>query len=160
ALKLSNFVVTGHYDAPSGTVAVEDFAVDSKELSAKGKADLALAWKDQALGMVSGNLQASEIRLDEGWFPEPLRVSRLEFEGDYGGRARLVSWQRAASDADALLSEFAGTLQFADKASPALAANGTVKPLSLAEVLKFWPANVGTDAREWIAANISQGQFG
>jgi len=160
ALKVNSFAVAGRYDAPHSTVAVEDFTFDSKEIAAKGKAELALAWNDRALGMVSGNLQASEIRLDTGWFPEPMRVSRLEFEGGYDVKARLLTWQRAAIDADAFSSQLAGTVQFSDKASPALALNGTVNPLSLADALKFWPANVGADAREWIVANISQGRFG
>ena len=160
ALKLNNFAVTGSYDVASNAVALDDFKFDSKEISAKGKANLALAWQDEALGMVTGNLETSELRVDAGWFPQPLRVSRLAFEGGYDLKARVLSWQRAAIDADPLSSELTGTVQFSGKASPAFAVNGTVKPLSLADVLRYWPPDVGIGAREWIVANVSQGQFG
>jgi hypothetical protein len=160
ALKLNNFAVAGRYDAAANAIALENFAFDSKEIAAKGKANLALAWRDDALGMVSGDLQANEIRLDVGLFPQPLRVSRLAFEGGYDVKARVLTWRRATLEADALTSELTGTVQFSDKSSPAFAVNGTVNPLGLADVLKYWPADVGAGAREWIVSNISQGQFG
>lgn len=160
ALKLKTLDIAGHYDAPNNVVAVESFKFDSKEISAAGKANLTLAWNESALGAVSGDLETSTLRLDAGWFPQPVTVSRLALDAGYDVKTRVLSWRQASIEAEAFSGDFTGTVQFSDSTSPALAVSGTVKALSMADALRYWPADAGAGAREWVVANISQGQFG
>src|SRR4029079_3843558 len=100
ALNLKSFELAGRYDAMANTVALEEFSVDSKEIAAKGKANVTLAWKESALASVAGNLEAHAVRIDAGWFAQPLLVSRLTIDGGYDAKARVLSWRRAAIEAD------------------------------------------------------------
>ena len=160
ALALNMFDVAGSYDAVKSTLALESFQFDSKELAAKGKANLAFAWSDTSLGAVSGDLEATDVRVDAGWLPQPLFVSQLALDGAYDVKEHALTWTRASVEASPLFAEFSGAVRFSDSGSPALRINGALKALSRADTLKYWPGDMASGAREWFAENVSQGQFG
>ena len=160
-LKLNKFDVAGRYDGALNTLALQDFAFDSSVVAAKGKANLQFAWKDGALQNVSGDVQAGDVQLDMAqWFYEPFAISRLSFQAAYDRKARTISWNHVLIDSGAFSADLSGEAQMADAGSPALLLSGTLNSLPVAEALRYWPADVGSGAREWIAANIPEGRIG
>jgi hypothetical protein len=160
-LQLPKFDVSGVYEAATNKLALQDFSFDSNVMAAKGKADLTLGWKDGALQTVAANVDAGNVRLDlPQVFNQPLAMSKLSFQGAYDRQAKTISWSNAVVNTGDLAAGFSGSVQLGNAGSPALMVSGTLDPLTVAQALKYWPIDVGTGARDWIAENISEGHTG
>ncbi|HXI99757.1 MAG TPA: DUF3971 domain-containing protein, partial [Micropepsaceae bacterium] len=160
-LRLDKFDVTGRYDGTLNKISLEDFSFNSNVAAAKGKANVTLAWKDGALQTVSGDMDAGNVRFDmPQWFYQPFAISHLSLQAAYDRAARAISWNHAVIESGAFSADLSGDVHLAKSGSPAMTLNGTLNSLPVAEALKYWPMDIGTGAREWIAENIPEGRVG
>jgi hypothetical protein len=160
-LRIEKFAASGRYDAALEKISLENFSFDSKPATGQGKANLTFGWKDGELQTIAGDVDAVHLRLDEpDWFYQPFAVSRLTVQANYDRSARTVTWNRATIDDGTFSAAFGGSIQFSDSGAPGVAVNGTVNALSVTDAIKYWPVGIGTGARDWIVANIPEGQVG
>jgi hypothetical protein len=160
-LTVEKFDLAGNYDAVLNKVSLDSFGFDTKMAAAKGKANLSLDWKDGELQSISGDVDAADIRLDmPDWFHQPFAISHFAVQGVYDRVARTITWSHAKIDAGAFVADASGSTHLTNSASPELTLNGSLNALSVAEALRYWPVGVADGAREWIVANISEGQVG
>src|SRR5712671_3914616 len=161
-LLLNKFAATGHYDAPHVLVTLDNFNVniDGRQASANAKGDVTFSWKDGGLETLSANVDADAVRVSlPDWLPQPLALTSLSLQADYDRQARTITWRRAIIKGGALSADVSGSMQLAD-AGPAIALDGELAALSVADALKYWPNGTAEGAREWITANIPEGQIG
>jgi hypothetical protein len=157
---LNKFAVAGRYDAPRYQLTLDRISIDGKQASANGKADITFGWKDGGLDTLSANLDADAVRVAlPDWFAQPLALSRLSLQAEYDRNARTVTWRRAILKGGAFSADVSGSTRF-DGAGAAIALNGKLDALSVADALQYWPNGVAEGAREWIAANIPEGRIG
>jgi hypothetical protein len=160
-LSLEKFDAQGSYDGEKIQLALDDFSFKGKQAAAGGKAALTLVLKEGALETLSGNVEASNVRLDfPRWFRQPFAFARFAVQGAYDVKNRKVTWQRAVIDGGALSADVSGTARFMDAGSPALTLTGTLNALPVSEALKYWPIDLGSGAHDWIAINIPEGRIG
>src|SRR6266567_2892017 len=159
-LLLNKFAATGRYDAPHDQLTLDNISIDGKQASANAKADVIFGWKDGGIATLSANVDAEPLRIElPDWLAQPLSLSHVSLQADYDRQARTITWRRAIIKGGALSADVSGSTHFTD-AGPAIALNGQLDALTVADALKYWPNGTAEGAREWIAANIPEGRIG
>jgi hypothetical protein len=159
-LLLNKFAAAGHYDAPHDQLTLDNINIDGKQAAANAKADVTFGWKNGGLDTFSANIDADAVRAAlPDWLPDPLVLTRLSLQADYDRTARIITWRRAIIKGGALSADVSGSARLTD-AGPAIALNGELDALTVADALKYWPNGTAEGAREWIAANIPEGRVG
>ena len=160
-LLLRKFVATGGYDAPHDQLTLDNIRIDGKQASANAKADVTFGWKDGGLDTLSANVDADALRIElPDWLAQPLSLSHVSLQAGYDRTARTITWRHAVIKGGALSADVSGAARLADSGAPAIALNGELDALTVADALKYWPNGVAEGAREWIAANIPEGRVG
>ncbi len=67
---------------------------------------------------------------------------------------------RLSTTGGALVLTASGKITLVDKQSPVMELNGRFEPLAIRDMLHYWPLDIGTGARDWIANNIFAGTIG
>ncbi|HYK80463.1 MAG TPA: AsmA-like C-terminal domain-containing protein [Micropepsaceae bacterium] len=160
-LLLKKFAATGGYDAPHDQLTLDNIRIDGKQASVNGKADVTFGWKDGGVETLSANVDADALRIElPDLLAQPLSLSHVSMQAGYDRQTRTITWRRAVIKDGTLSADVSGAARFADSGAPAIALNGELDALAVADALKYWPNGVAEGAREWIAANIPEGRVG
>ena len=71
-----------------------------------------------------------------------------------------IAWERATINGTALSADISGAVTFAEGSAPALNVSGTLEPITVHDLLYYWPIGVGEGAEEWIRSQIIEGRAG
>ena len=161
AFQIDILEVQGRYENETGRLTVENARIESPNGAAIVRGELDIGWDGDALATLGADLEAEEIILDlPDIFAEPIELSSANVAASYDEQTRTIVWQRLALDGESLQAEFEGTTTFPDDTTPAIFVTGSVDRLAAADLLRIWPVNVASGARNWIADNIFEGFVG
>ena len=158
---LDRFMVSGRYDGQDNRIVLDKINIAGPQASGTGKGELRLAWTEGALASLGVSLDANNFHFTNPLlFADTVALSTVSVRANFDSAARAITWQRLNLVGDGLVADLSGSAVLADTGSPALVLKGTLAPLSVQEILRFWPLDVGAGAREWIHDNVSEGQLG
>ena len=160
-LRMDKFEVAGSYDTSTDRIVLETLALEGNPIAGKATASFVLTRKDGEFSAASGDFTAQDIKLV---FPELFRqdlaLSLVSLRANYDHASRRLSWDRAAIAGMALSADLSGALVLADGVSPAVTLSGTLEPISVSDLLYYWPIGVGVGAEAWIRAQVLDGRAG
>jgi hypothetical protein len=160
-LAFSKMAMKGRYDVAANRLQLETAQVQSQQIAANAKGAITLAWKENGLSSISGDLEADSVKLDfPDWLFQPLQLDRLTIAAAYDLEQKKLSWEKASMQGNVLSAELAGSVAFASDVSPAVQLSGTLARLPVRDLLRYWPRGAAEGARSWMDANLPQGQIG
>lgn len=161
AMGVDKFDAEGKYDAAYNSITLDSVDFQSKELAAKANAGLVLVWKEGELAAVTGHANIQDAHVDlPSYFREKLNLSRIQLSGSYDREAKKLAFARAHIEGDALTADLVGAVTLAEKVSPAVRLSGTLNPIGVRDILKYWPAHRSDGAYSWISDNVPEGRTG
>ncbi|HWA02081.1 MAG TPA: AsmA-like C-terminal domain-containing protein [Rhizomicrobium sp.] len=161
-LKVKALQLVGRYDGKAGRLLIDDASLDAGGAVAHltGRADLV---RDQT-GRVSRI--AFETAADKISFAMPgvmanaVSLRTISARGGYDSGTGKIVLDHLVVSGGPLSVQIHGTVGLERGASPALDLWGQMAPLSVRDLLHYWPLHVGSGAREWIADNVARGSLG
>ncbi|MSP94948.1 MAG: DUF3971 domain-containing protein [Alphaproteobacteria bacterium] len=160
-IEITAFDAEGKFDTVYNSLTLDRVSFASKELTAKANAGLVLVWNDSKLATVSGHANILDAQVDTPkFFREKLNFPRIQLSGIFDPNAKKMAFQRAHIEGDALTADFVGALTFVKDVAPAVQLSGTLNPIGVRDILKYWPANKADGAYGWIYDNVPEGRSG
>lgn len=152
----------GRYDGNANRLLIEDGKLDSEDASAHLVGQVAFNYDiDNELSSVDWDTTADTIRLENKTaFQAPISLDRIGFRGSYAIATNDITVDHLGANGGPLNADISGKVTLVPGTTPAIALSGKVAALAVRDLLKFWPLNVGTGARDWISANIFAGTIG
>jgi hypothetical protein len=149
----------GRYDGKSGRLLLEDAAIDADRIKARltGHADFGLD-SQGALARVKTDLRLEKLALSlPGVFAEPVQFQSVDVRGDWLPPTNAIVIDHLGASGPPLSLQASGTLDFQQGQSPAIAIKGSVTPIGVRDLLRYWPLLWGHGARGWVDANMPRG---
>ncbi len=161
AVQIDMLEAQGHYEKETGRLTVENARIESPNGAAIVRGQLDIGWDGDALASLGAELEAEDVILDlPDIFAEPISLSSAYVAASYDVPTQSIEWQRLVLNGESLQAEFEGTTTFPDDTTPAIYVTGSVDRLAAEDLLRIWPINVASGARNWIADNIFEGFIG
>ena len=154
--------LVGRYDGLTGRVLVDDADLSGEEarVHLTGSADLSFD-TNAVLRASSFALSMDRIALDmPGAMEHPVTLGHANIKGVYTLAANRIVLEQAQLEGGRLSATLAGSVTFAPNASPELDFDGKLDPVSVRDLLPYWPVHVSPGARAWIAANVASADVG
>jgi hypothetical protein len=160
-LRFDRFDVDGSYDAVEERIVLSSVAFQGKPLAANGKASFTVTRQDGTFTNVSGEITAQDIRvaLLES-FREELTFAELSFKGEYDAAQKRIALEHAAIKGPEVAVDLSGAVTLVDGVAPGLTLNGTLAPVTVRDILYYWPIGVGVGAESWIRSQVLDGRVG
>src|SRR5581483_6919754 len=163
ALHVTDLRLAGAYDGATRHLTFTDAELNAQEavLRLKGTADLHYGAQG-TLDSVAEDLSAARANFAlPGFFPQLVGLQTLALKGTWTIASRTLQVDRFAALAPGFDLQAKGRVALADGGqSPAVEISGTLKPMPVRALLRYWPLTVEADARWWIDANIFAGTIG
>jgi hypothetical protein len=160
-LRLEKFAIEGGYDGAADRVTVESLSVQGKPLATKLRASIVLARTDGSVSGASGDFVAENTTLAfPGLFRENLAFSNISLKLAFDYARQRIAVERATIRAPAIAADLNGAVTFAKDSSPALTVHGSIEPISVRDLLRYWPSGVGVGAEAWIKSQVLDGRAG
>lgn len=159
---IDRFLLAGRYSGQDKRVVFDKIDIAGPQAGMTAKGDLQLAWDRDTIASVSGLLAAGTVRVaDPTLFALPVVLTNVSVRAAYDRTARRLAWEGLTVAGEGLnMDVAAGEAVFAEGASPSMTLSGTVMPLMVKDLLRYWPLRVSPGAREWIVENVSEGRLG
>jgi len=161
-LRVSQLKASGRYDGTKRRILLESAAVDSDKLKARLQGKLALL-ADDAGGLAG--LQA-EMRLSQvslfwpGLFAGPVQFQLVDLNGAWNRAGREFVIAHLGISGAPLSMQLAGRIALPQGQSPAVDVSGTIAPLNVRELVRYWPLGPAAGAREWAEHSMPAGIIG
>ena len=152
----------GRYDGASGRLLLEDASIDSDKINARlrGRVDL-VAGKDGALADVSADLRMDKITLAlPGIFANPVPFQFVDLRGDWRPATRELVLDHLGVNGTPLALQVSGKMTLPEGRSPAVELKGTVAPIGVRDLVRYWPLTAAEGARIWTDENMFAGTIG
>jgi hypothetical protein len=161
-LHVRQLTLRGHFDGLAHRLAIAAGDLDTSELKAQFKGNVAMAYgEDGKLASVSGELAATRLAFDApGIFVKPVSFSSLGVKGGYEMAAHRLNVEKAVVTGPDLALDASGAITFDGQKSPGLAMTGNIAPLPVRSLLAYWPVFAAPGARAWIEGNVFAGIMG
>lgn len=157
-LRLSRFVVEGRVDPQSHHAEAENIRVDG---SLHAQAAVSVDWDDSGLSQLTGDVDAGGIKLNlPKIYSHPVPFSHLAFHASYNRDDHLVSWENGAFESGPISGNLRGSAVVDPSGVQDVQLSGTIAPVMLTDLMTYWPDGIAAGARDWIVANISEGNVG
>jgi uncharacterized protein YhdP len=156
--------LVGRYDAQSGRLLIDEGSLKSDQASLHliGGANLKYD-ANQAISAVDFDTTADRIAINApGTMAKPIGFRRLALRGSYLPATREIILDHFGLEGGGpFAADASGKVSLAANGqSAALDLKGTIAPLSVRDMLDYWPMTVGSGAREWLDKNFLQGHIG
>ena len=152
----------GRYDGANGRLLLEDAAIDSDKIKGQlqGKVDL-VSDKQGKLTDIRADLRLGKITLAfPGLFPNPVQFQLVDLRGDWRPATRDLVLDHLGVSGTPFALQASGKLTLAEGGSPAIEIKGTIAPIGIRDLLRYWPLVGGQGARAWADANMPAGTIG
>ncbi len=155
--------LTGAYDGIKNHLALPTADLNAKEavLHLKGSGDLHYDTQG-VLQAVSAELSSGRVVLDlPGMFDKPVGLQSAALKGTWQTGPRRFDVEKLALLGPGLNLSLKGTVTMGEPGqTPGVAVSGAFGPMTLQDLLHYWPLPVAPGTREWIAGNIFAGTTG
>ncbi|MBU6298169.1 MAG: AsmA-like C-terminal domain-containing protein [Alphaproteobacteria bacterium] len=152
----------GRYDAASGRLLLEDATINSDKIKARlqGWLDL-VKGKTATIDAIRADLQMDRLSLAlPGVFAQPLELQLVNLRGTWlPGQNELVIDHLGVNGAP-LSMMASGSVTLAQNRSPAVRIKGTLAPIGVRDLLRYWPLMAAPGARDWLTENMFAGTVG
>lgn len=161
-IHLRSIRLVARYDGQTHRVLIDDGSVTGEHLQAHftGTNDFRFgadgSLSASAFSMTVDKLEAAM----PGVLSREVNVAHALLRGSYQPAAHKIVLEQATVLGGPLSANLIGEIGLVPGKSPAIALDGKVNPLSVRDLLRYWPLEVGTGARSWIDRNISTGRLG
>ncbi len=160
-LRVERLALVGRYDGTDKRLTLDNISLAGPDISGEGTGDFRFLWQDDALRVASSGLKLKNVRIvAPEHFSAPLQLTNFGVEAIYNVPAKRITWVNIALAGGGLTGKFSGTTVLSEGQSPAITLNGEVQKINVADLIKFWPTNIGPGARLWIVDNVAQGTMG
>jgi hypothetical protein len=160
-LRFDRFDVDGSYDGVDERIVLSSVALEGAPLAAKGNASFSVIRKDGNFSSISGEMTAQNVRLGLlKSFRQELAFTELSFKGEYEHARKRIAVERAALKGPGLAADLEGAVTLADGVAPGLTLNGTLAPVTVRDILHYWPIGIGVGAEAWIRSQVLEGRAG
>lgn len=154
--------LVGRYDGVTGRLLIDDGTLAGNQTRAHLSGDGNLAF-DSSGGLVKGDvdLTMDKIGVDmPGVMQQALTVARVVLRAAYTPADNRIAIERLLVSGGPLSATFEGNVTLSPGQTPAIAVDGRVAPISVGDLLHYWPLRAGVGARDWISQNVSAGTIG
>lgn len=161
-VRVKSMRALGRYDGRNGRLLLDEAAIDADKIKARlsGHADFALDTQG-TLSQVKADLRLQRVALAlPGVFAKPVQFQRVDFRGDWLAQTDNLLIEHLGISGAPLSLQASGELGLVPGGSPAIAVKGSLAPLGVRDLLRYWPLIWGEGAREWADANMPKGTVG
>ena len=159
-LKVRNVSLLGRYDGETKRLLIEDATLkgDSVGAHAQGLANITLA-ADGTFASANLDITADKIFFPMASAKAPTTLGGFGLRGTYTAQDRTFAIDRLSLNG-ALSGTLQGRVVLLQNQSPAIQASGTIDPLSVRDLVHYWPPTVAAGARSWVDQNVRAGRIG
>ncbi|MBV8799767.1 MAG: hypothetical protein JO208_08175, partial [Alphaproteobacteria bacterium] len=161
-LKVQSFRFIGRYDGATGRILVDDSELQGTGVSAhaQGLGNLKFG-PDGSLARADLDLNADKIGITmPSAFQQAVTIGGVSLRGSYTTADQTFTIEHLLLTGSPLAGALSGRVVLAQNKSPAFELRGKIDPLSVRDLVRYWPLRVGQGAREWIAENMPAGIVG
>jgi hypothetical protein len=161
-LTVKNLRFVGRYDGNTGRLLIDDAELQGETATAhaQGMANLAFA-SDGALVRANLDLTADKITFAmPSAFKQAVTFGGVAVRGSYITANRTFTVDRLTFGGPAVSGVFSGRVVIAQNQSPEIDLQGKLDPLSVRDLVRYWPLRVGEGARAWLAEKMPAGGIG
>jgi hypothetical protein len=154
--------LVGRYDALTGKMLIDDADIKTEDTAAhlQGSGNLHFA-SDGSLARADLDISSDRINLAmRGAFARAVELGGAHLRANYTPANKTFAIQQLALHGPAVSGALSGQIVLVENTSPAVDVTGTLKELSVADLVRYWPLRMGEGARSWIAANVPDGRVG
>lgn len=160
-IDIANLRMLGRYDGVTKRLALDELTIDGDALKASGTGHLDVGWEEGTLKSLAGelNIENSAVNIPDR-FAVPVMFDRVALRGAYDRTSNKIVVDNAVLNAGLLEANITGMVSLGGQQSPALDFQGSVNPIPVRDLLRYWPVGLAEGARSWMDANISEGRIG
>ena len=154
--------LVGRYDGRTGRLLIDDGTLAGNEARAHLSGDGMLTF-NAAGGLEKGSVDLTMDRIGvnmPGVMQRAVTLARIALQASYTPADNHIGIEKFLVSGGPLSASLTGDVTLSPGQTPAIAASGRIAPLSIADLLHYWPLMLGEGARSWIADNVSAGRVG
>ena len=161
SVPVEKFHLNGAYDGAQRQLKIADFTIDGEHARAKAVAGVSIIHDAAGWTGLSGTLETRALFFDvPGLFAGPVNFNSMVVSGNFDRVAKTFTLSRAAVTGGPLAIDLSGAFDFSGDGAPGVALKGNVAQLPVRELVKYWPLQLGSGARDWLDPNITAGMIG
>jgi hypothetical protein len=154
--------LVGRYDGRTGRLLIDDgtLAGDETRGHLSGSGNLAF---NSSGGLEKGDvdLTVDKIAVNmPGVMQQAVTLARIAFKASYTPADNMIDIRKLLVSGGPLSASLQGKVTLSPGRTPAIAVTGRIAPITVANLLHYWPLQIGEGARDWLAANVSAGSVG
>jgi len=152
----------GIYDGKQHDFVIENATIASDKVNARlqGK----LRFTTDATGNVAGvraDLRMSQLSFSwHGVFAQPVQFQTVDLAAAWNRENRDLVIEHLGVGGAPVSMQAAGRVTFADGKSPAIDLKATIGPISIRDMVRYWPVDAAPGARDWAETNMPAGIIG
>ena len=161
-IHVRNLHAIGRYDGATGRLLFEDAAVDSDKVVAhfQGKADF-ITDAENKISRINADLRILKLTLAlPKIFEHPAVFQLVDIRGAWVTATQDLIVDHLGISGAPLNLQASGKVTFVPNLSPAIEFKGTVAPLNVRDLTRYWPLVTAGGARSWVDANMFAGTIG
>ncbi len=161
-VKVSSLKAAGHFDGVKHQIVLNEAEIVADKVKANLKGHLSYDTTAAGdLSQVRGELRMSRLSLAlHGVFAEPVQFQAVELNASWNRVGRDFVIERVAVNGAPMVLQGQGRITLAGDASPAIEFKGTIAPMSVRDLLRYWPVGAAGGGREWVSLNMPTGTIG
>jgi hypothetical protein len=162
ALHVRQLRLTGHYDGARNHLSFGQASLDAREADIRLKGGADFVYVNGELESIAPDISVTRAALNlPGVLPGPVALDSAQFKGRYHASGRNFDVERLALTAPQFALELKGGVQLGEPGhAPGLMLSGSLAPIAVRTLMRYWPMQVAPGAREWIDGNIFAGTLG
>jgi hypothetical protein len=161
-VRVAQISAKGRYDETKRRILLESAAIDSDKVKAhlQGKIAFVLDAAGAFAGM-QADMRMSQLSLTwPGVFAGPVQFQLVDLSGAWNRASREFVIDRLGISGTPLAMQVAGRISLPQGQSPAVDVKGSIAPLSVRDLVRYWPLGAASGGREWVDANMTSGLVG
>jgi len=150
------------YDGKQHRIVIENATLASDKVKARlqGRLGFNLDGAGDLAG-IQANLRLSQLSLAwSGVFAQPVEFQYVDFAGAWNRVDRDFLIEHLSVSGTPIALQASGRITLADGKSPAVDVKGGVGPMSLRDLVRYWPIGAASGARTWVDENMPAGSTG
>ena len=159
---VSSLKAHGRYDRTLRRIVLENAVIESDKIKARlqGKLGFDLDAAGDLAG-VRAALRMSQVSITwQGVFAQPVQFQLVDLAGAWNRAGRDFAIEHLDIGGTPVSMQASGRIAMVEGKSPAVDVTGSVGPLNVRDLVRYWPLGAAEGARAWTDANMPAGTMG